>query len=241
MHYTLITFARIDSTQRWARGWAELGAGEGLAVQADEQTAGRGRLQRSWWSPPDSGLYLSVLLRPRIPLTQAPRLTMLAALAAADACAQIAGIRPQAKWPNDLIWQGRKLAGILTELGQAEGQLRYAVIGLGLNVNTHFQGDLAGTATSLAAITARRTALPTARDAFLAALARRYDRFLAGESPHTAWQQDLAPLGRRVRVEQPNRPDLVGQAVGVHPDGALLVCDDRGILHTVWAGDLHPL
>ena len=241
MRYTLIAFPRIDSTQSWARNWAEFGVGEGLVVQAGEQSAGRGRLQRRWWSPPGSGLYLSILLRPPIPLTQAPRLTMLAALAAADACEEVAGIRPQGKWPNDLLWQGRKLAGILTELGQEAGRLRYAVIGLGLNVNTHFQGDLAHTATSLAAITGAELSLDAARTAFLAALAARYARFLAGESPHAAWEQDLAPLGRGVRVQQGDRPDLVGQAVGVHPDGALLVRDDEGVLHTIWAGDVLPL
>ncbi|MDW8268256.1 MAG: biotin--[acetyl-CoA-carboxylase] ligase, partial [Anaerolineae bacterium] len=129
----LIRFASVPSTQDWARHWAQLGAPELLAVQALEQTAGRGRLSRSWWSPPGVGLYLSLLVRPSIPLSQAPQLTMLTAVAAMDACGEVAGITPRPKWPNDLLWQGRKLAGILTEIEQERGRLRYAVIGLGLN------------------------------------------------------------------------------------------------------------
>ena len=115
MKLTLICFSHVSSTQDWARTWADLGAAEGLVVQARAQTSGRGRLQRSWWSPEHAGLYLSVLLRPPIPVAQASRLTMLVSLAAIDACTAAAQVTPRPKWPNDLLLEGRKLAGVLTD------------------------------------------------------------------------------------------------------------------------------
>jgi BirA family biotin operon repressor/biotin-[acetyl-CoA-carboxylase] ligase len=238
----LIRFASVPSTQDWVRHWAQLGAAEILVVQALEQTAGRGRLNRSWWSPPAAGLYLSLLLRPPIPLSRAAELTMLTAVAAMHVCREVAGITPQPKWPNDLLWQGRKLAGILTEIEQERGRLRYAVIGLGLNVNTSFRGTpLEATATSLSEACGQPLALTAVRDAFLAHFEAHYRRFQAGESPFPAWRQHLEPLGRRVRVrltDAEGEQGLVGLAIGVNPQGALLVQDDAGILHTVWAGDV---
>jgi len=239
MRFTLIRFRRITSSQDWARAWAELGAPEGLAVQALAQTAGRGRLQRRWHSPHRGGLYLSVLLRPRIPLLQANRLTMLAALAAQDACGAVAGLWPQPKWPNDLLLAGRKLAGILTELENQEDRLGYAVIGLGLNANIDFAGSpLADAAISLRQAAGREVSISALRDAYLAALAQRYRRFLAGESPLPAWRERLHPLGRRVRVVRRGQPDLSGAAIAVNDEGALLVRSDDSQVHVIWAGDV---
>ncbi len=238
----LIRFASVPSTQDWVRHWAQLGAPEILVVQADEQTAGRGRLHRSWWSPPGTGLYLSLLVRPALPLNQTPQLTMLTVVAAMRACQEVAGITPRPKWPNDLLWQGRKLAGILTEIEQERGWLRYAIIGLGLNVNTSFRGTaLEARAISLSEACGRLLSVTAVRDAFLAHFQEQYRRFQAGESPFPVWQQDLEPLGRRVRVRMTDSEDdkgLVGLAIGVNPQGALLVQDDAGGLHTVWAGDV---
>lgn len=237
--FTLIRFRRTASTQDWVRAWARLGAGEGLAVQALEQTAGRGRLQRSWWSPHGTGLYISVLLRPDLPAAQANQLTMLVSLAAIDACQTIAGITPRPKWPNDLLFDGRKLAGVLTELEIREGRLQYAIIGLGLNVNMRFSGTpLADTALSLAEITGGPFSVDALRAAYLAALGHRYARFLAGESPHAAWRENLEPLGRRVRIVQQNQSSIEGVAIDVDPGGALLVEDHAGVVHTIWAGDV---
>lgn len=239
---TLTRFPTLPSTQDWLRQQAQQGAAEILAVQAVEQTAGRGRLDRSWWSPADAGLYLSLLLRPLIPIAQAPRLTMLVSLAAIEACQTVAGVTSRPKWPNDLLLEGRKLAGILTEIEQEAGQLQYAIIGLGLNVNMNFAGGpLAATAISLSEACGYQVSVDAVRDAFLAALATRYQRFRAGESPHAAWQANLEPLGRRVRVQQRDPTDLIGVATGVSPDGALFVQDDAGVQHTIWAGDITPL
>ena len=144
-----------------------MGAQEGLILIAREQTAGRGRLARSWESP-RGGLYLSLLLRPPIPLARAQQVTMLASLAAIDACQAIAGVTPRPKWPNDLLLKDKKLAGTLTELASDGSRLRYAIIGLGLNVNNAFEdGPLADSALSLRMATGRTYDIPALADAFI--------------------------------------------------------------------------
>ncbi len=236
--FIVIRLHRVTSTQSWVKDWAEMGAREGLVLIAREQTAGRGRLDRRWESPP-GGLYLSLLLRPAIPLAQANHLTMLVSLAAIDACQAIAGVHPRPKWPNDLLLHNRKLAGVLTELAGEHNRLRFAIIGLGLNVNNTFaDGALSHAAISLREVVGKPLDVDALADAFLTALAQRYDALLAGTSPHAAWAQRLEPLGRRVRVMQRGQPPLVGRAIGVTAAGALQVQDDMGVVHLIWAGDV---
>ena len=158
---------------------------------------------REWWSPPGDGLYISVLLRPPIALAQAQRVTMLVSLAAIEACENVAGVSPQPKWPNDLLWQGRKLAGVLTEIRATDDRLDYAIVGLGLNVNNRFADSaLAETAISLGEAGGRTVAVDDLAVAYVAALQRRYQRFLAGESPLAEWRAHLWPLGQRVIVQR---------------------------------------
>jgi BirA family biotin operon repressor/biotin-[acetyl-CoA-carboxylase] ligase len=215
-----------------------MGAREGLILIAREQSAGRGRLARSWESP-SGGLYLSLLLRPPIPLARAQQVTMLVSLAAIDACQAVAGVTPRPKWPNDLLLDGRKLAGTLTELASDGPRLRYAVIGLGLNVNNMFaDGPLADSAISLRMATGRPHDIAALADAFIRSLGERYAALRAGASPHHAWARELEPLGRRVQVQRQGQAPLAGRAEAVSPEGALLVRDDAGMLHTIWAGDV---
>ncbi len=237
-HPTIIKLHSVSSTQRWARDWAQMGARDGLIIIAREQTAGRGRMERVWESRP-GGLYLSLLLRPAIPVARANQLTMLVSLAAIDACQQVAGVQAAPKWPNDLLLADKKLAGVLTELESSDGRLRFAVIGLGLNVNNVFDGSpLADIATSLRMTTGRGYDVDAVAAAFIEALGERYEAFRAGVSPHRDWAAHLQPLGRRVRVHLPRQAPLRGLAEDVSPEGALLVRDDAGALHTVWAGDV---
>lgn len=218
-----------------------MSAREGLIVIAGEQTAGRGRLTRSWRSPP-GGLYLSLLLRPHIPLIQASQLTMLVSLAAITACQNIAGVTPRPKWPNDLLLAGKKLAGVLTEIEYSDQWLRHAIIGMGLNVNTRFdEPPLAAIATSLQIATGASHDLDALADAFIRALSDRYDAFLAGASPHQDWARQLEPLGKRVEVQQPGQSLLQGLAEEVTPEGALRIRDDAGKMHVIWAGDVKPI
>ncbi|PKO22330.1 MAG: biotin--[acetyl-CoA-carboxylase] ligase [Chloroflexi bacterium HGW-Chloroflexi-1] len=221
---------------------AAAGAAEGLLAVADEQTAGRGRLARTWWAPPGSNLLMSLLLRPSIPPSQAGQLTMCLGLAAVEGIETVTGLRPALKWPNDLLLNGRKLGGMLSELRLDGERLDYAVLGLGLNVNLAFGGpdvpaDIAATAISLSAALGR----PVDRLSLLVAILARcetwYDRLLSGAFPHRAWADRLDTLGRAVTVMLPNGP-LCGVATGVTPEGALLVRDAAGRVQAVWSGDV---
>jgi BirA family biotin operon repressor/biotin-[acetyl-CoA-carboxylase] ligase len=254
-------FSSIGSTNDVCHEQAAAGAVEGVLVVADEQMAGRGRLDRRWWAPPGSSLLMSLLLRPPIPPTQAGQLTMCLGLAAAEAIEQMTGLRPVLKWPNDLLLDGRKLGGMLTELRLTGERIEYAVLGIGINVNLEFdershsipmermttddsewssvvrRSSLVNTAASLSMALGR----PVERLPLLVAILARceawYDRLLAGESPRAAWAARLDTLGRGVSVTLPVGT-LCGNATGINAEGALLVRDDDGQVHTIWAGDV---
>ena len=198
------------------------------------------------------------LLRPALPPDQAGQLTMCLGLAAVEAIEAVTGLRPALKWPNDLLLEDRKLGGMLTELRLDGERLAYAVLGLGVNVNVTFDegrrtkdednssfvigpsSDLADTAISLSMVLGREVD----RMALLAALLARceawYERALAGESPHAAWAARLDTVGRRVTVAT-TTGSVAGMAVGVTPEGALLVRDDDAAEHVIWSGDVTAL
>jgi len=235
-------FPSIGSTNDELLARAAAGATEGLLAVADAQTAGRGRLERAWWAPPGSSLLMSLLLRPPIPPSRAGQLTMCLGLAAVEGIEAVTGLRPALKWPNDLLLDGSKLGGMLSELRLAGERLDYTVLGLGLNVNLAFDGpgvpaDIAATAISLSGALGR----PVDRLPLLVAILARceawYDRLLGGASPHRAWADRLDTLGRAIAVALPNGT-IHGVATGVTPEGALLVRDAAGRLQTVWAGDV---
>jgi BirA family biotin operon repressor/biotin-[acetyl-CoA-carboxylase] ligase len=237
-----LVFERIGSTNDLAREYARAGAEDGLLLLAEEQTAGRGRLDRSWWAPPRTCLLMTLLLRPALPLQRVGQLTMCLGLGAAEGIAQVTGVTAQLKWPNDLLVGGRKLGGMLTELDADGGKLNYAVLGLGLNVNVDFArdgapADVAPLATSLLQETGREVDRLALLAAILARTEGWYDAALAGQSPHEAWAARLDTLGRRVRVAM-TAGALEGVAVGVTPEGALLVREDGGAVRTVWSGDV---
>jgi BirA family biotin operon repressor/biotin-[acetyl-CoA-carboxylase] ligase len=234
---------RLGSTNDVVHERAAAGAAEGLLVLAEEQTRGRGRLNRSWWAPAGTSLLMSLLLRPPIPAHQAGQLTMCLGLAAVEGIEAVTGLRPALKWPNDLWLGGRKLGGMLTELRMDGERLEYAVLGLGLNVNLEFAersatpSDLVATATSLLMVLGR----PVDRLQLLVAILARceawYDRLLRGESLHRAWAAWLETVGRDVKVTT-SAGVLHGRAVGVTAEGALLVQGQDGRVHTIWAGDV---
>ncbi len=251
-------FPQVGSTNDVAHERATAGAAEGLTVVADEQTAGRGRLDRRWWAPPGSSLLMSLLLRPPLPPDRAGQLTMCLGLAAVEGIEAVTGLRPALKWPNDLLLDGRKLGGMLTELHLDGERLEYAVLGLGINVNMTFnegrrtrdQGDssfvfrppsgLVDTAISLSMALGHSADRLALLAAILARCEAWYDRLLRGRSPHEAWAARLDTLGRRVAVTTA-AGTWVGLAAGVTPDGALLVRDEAGREHVIWSGDVAAL
>ena len=159
----------IDSTNLLAAELARGGAEEGTAVLAEQQTAGRGRLGRSWVSPARLNLYCSVVLRPAIPPLEVPRLTLVAGVAVAEAILATAAVPARIKWPNDVLIDGRKVAGVLTELEAEADRVRFVVVGIGVNLNAtagDFPPELRDKATSLALA----SGAPVGRVAFTARL-----------------------------------------------------------------------
>jgi BirA family biotin operon repressor/biotin-[acetyl-CoA-carboxylase] ligase len=221
-------FAELDSTNRYLLEAARTGAGDGRVAVTDVQTAGRGRLDRSWEAPPGSSLLVSVLMRtPADPGT----MVMATAVALAEAVTEVAGVDAALKWPNDVVVGDRKLAGILAE---RDGDA--LVVGAGCNVNwVSFPPELATTATACN-LEAGRT---IDRDALLGAFLARLERTLDdGDGVVAAYRARLATLGRRVRVQPLRGDDLLGLATAVTDDGALVVRDDAGVDHTVTTADV---
>jgi BirA family biotin operon repressor/biotin-[acetyl-CoA-carboxylase] ligase len=213
-------FDSIDSTNRYLLDEARAGAAEGLVAVADHQSAGRGRRGRAWEAPPGASLLCSVLLRPQLAPERLQVVAMAAGVAMAEAIERIAGFRPELKWPNDLVVDDRKLAGLLAE---SDGDA--VVVGVGVNVEWHeFPAELAATATACNLEAGRRIDPSALLARYLDALEQRYAALdgVAGE-----YRTRLATIGRRVRVERPDR-EIVGRAVDVGDAGELLVAVDDG-------------
>jgi BirA family transcriptional regulator, biotin operon repressor / biotin---[acetyl-CoA-carboxylase] ligase len=221
-------FAELDSTNRHVLDAARAGAADGLVAVADVQTAGRGRLHRTWQAPPGSSLLVSALVR--TPGDAGP-VVMAAAVALAGAVDQVAGVPAMLKWPNDLVVADRKLAGLLAE---RDGDA--LVVGAGCNVNwERFPDDLAGSATSCNL----EAGHPVARDELLVAFLDGFAAVLEqGGGVVDEYRARLATLGRRVRVEPVRGDPLLGTAVDVNDDGALVVRDDAGTDRTVATADV---
>jgi len=245
----LVLLVQAGSTNDVARDLAAQQAPEGTVVVADEQTAGRGRLGRKWVAPAGECLLCSVLFRPDLPLAKTNWLTMLTALAMADAVDSVGGLKAELKWPNDLIvpvravaegrthW--RKLAGVLTETAVAGETLEYAIVGIGVNVTVPRGrlNALAPDATSILAEVGRSVSRVDLLAAFLSEVERRYTLLQSGVSPYQEWASRLATLGCRVEAAGP-RGLLVGLAESVDDGGALHLRTDDGMLHTLAAGDV---
>ncbi len=230
MHYDVRRFASVSSTMDICRQLAEQGAPEGAVVVADAQTAGRGRAGRAWYSPPGQAIYLSLLLRPSLPARRLSWLTMIGALAVLDALDAL-GVPPSRaglKWANDVLLDGRKVAGILVEAALTADRLDYAVLGIGFNVNTDFGGApeaVRAQATSVRQAMGRAMDLSSALDLLLATLAGRYARLPA--SPLPAYVARLETLGRPVRLRVGDE-EVIGVAERVEEDGALVVNTPSG-------------
>lgn len=234
-------FETIDSTQRIARELARDGAPEGTVVVAETQTAGRGRLGRSWHSPPGLNLYLSIVLRPPLPPAEVPQLALVAGLAVADAVIATTALAAQIKWPNDVVIGDRKVAGVLTEMEAEMDGVHYAIAGIGVNVNataSTFPPELRDKATSLREALGR----PVDRAGFTARLLAdfeaRYSRFLAQGlgAMRSDWEALSSLNGRVVTVAGPAGA-MTGRVLGLDEDGALRL-DAGGRVERIVAGEV---
>lgn len=233
----------VTSTQDVAKDMASKGASEGTVVVAKKQTQGRGRLGRKWFSP-EGGLWFSVILRPKIAPDEAPKITLLGAVSIAQAVREVTELKAQIKWPNDILIEDRKVAGILTEGSAVAGQLGFVLLGVGVNVNVDistFPEGLLVPATSLSAESGKEIELPLLLQSCLKHLESYYAWLRADfEKILDEWRRLSAILGRRVRVSSLGET-LEGVATDVDYEGALLLRVSSGEVKTVRTGDLSIL
>jgi BirA family biotin operon repressor/biotin-[acetyl-CoA-carboxylase] ligase len=218
------------------------GVKEGVVVFAEAQKKGRGRMGRPWLSPAGKGLWFSVLLRPLLRPQAATQLVVAAAAALCRALRQQCDVIPVIKWPNDILIQGRKAAGILTELSAELDHVRHVVLGIGLDVNlvpADYPPDLRKAATSLKIETGRHLDRADLAAAVLQELDADYARVCTGGFPALAdeWERQCATLGRNVRIRVGNR-QVEGVAESLDDDGALLVRTQHGRLERIVSGDV---
>ena len=217
------------------------GESAGLVLAAEHQTAGRGRLDRVWVTPARAALTFSLLVDPVVPMSRWPWLPLLTGLAVRDAVIGRCGLDARLKWPNDVLVEEQKVAGILVELveppGSATGPL--AVVGIGINVSSTREELPVPTATSLALAGATSLDRSLLLSAVLTACSKRYDawRAAAGAGPRAAYAEACSTVGRRVQVQLPGGDRLEGLAAGVDADGRLEV-DDGTRVHVLGAGDV---
>jgi len=236
----VLRYESVSSTNNEVAQLASRGAEEGTAVVADEQTAGRGRLQRTWTSPKGAGLYFSILLRPQISQDRWSLITFMAALAVSDALREACELETEIKWPNDLLASERKICGILAEV--IETTRRAVVLGIGINLTSEaYPTELVGQAVSVAELATR----PVEREEILAALLRaltlRYESLNepdgAGRVIEEWMSRSSYGEGKLVRVTNGDEI-LTGITRGLEKDGALRLQLETGAIKTIRAGDV---
>jgi len=238
IHY----FTRLDSTNSKAYELATRGAEEGEVVISECQVKGKGRLGRDWFSPPYLNLYLSVILRPKIPPHQAPLITLMAAVATAEAIEKYSGLRPLIKWPNDILLKGRKVAGLLNEIQSETDRIHFVILGIGVNLNLDekmFPKKIRSIATSIK----KEMGQAISRKAFLSSLLQQLEEWYAiylkegGNVILKAWRDRAHIRGRRVKVTSFGET-ISGIAVDIDSDGALILRMENGKRRRVVAGDV---
>lgn len=241
--HALFCREQIDSTND-ALKRAVSKADDGTVVVANEQTGGKGRRERRFFSPADKGVYFSVLFRPPLEPRRLLPLTGFAAVAVCNAVERTAGVRPQIKWTNDLVLNGKKLCGILTELGVEgeSGALQYVIVGIGLNVahtKADFAGELEDIATSLAIETGRRVSRAALAAAMIEELDELYDALLGGDTKAylSTYRKDCLTIGRDVQLLWQNVRENV-RAVGVDDELGLEIVRADGSYEVVRTGEV---
>jgi BirA family biotin operon repressor/biotin-[acetyl-CoA-carboxylase] ligase len=231
----------VESTNSEARRLGQEGAPDGTVVVSEAQTMGRGRRGRFWASPSGKGLYLSILLRPQCVPEALAGLTLVTGVSVAAAI-RATGLQPQLKWPNDVLLDHRKAGGILTEAVFKQNGVDFAVVGIGLNVNTaqhEFPEGVRDLATSLRVSLGEQVSRTRLLQRLLHEQEQWYERFTSGdfEDILETWRQFDTTLGEMVEVVLPEKR-FVGVAESLDKDGALLVRDGQGKLVRVVAGDV---
>ena len=241
---TILRFDSIDSTNLEAMRQARAGAPEGLCIVAREQALGRGRLDRSWQSPKDAGLYFSIVLRPQLKLNAWPLITLMAALAVSDTLRQLFGLSTDIKWPNDVCLGDRKLCGILAETFETETGPA-CVLGIGINLRkAAFPPELEALATSIEGATRLVPDTEALLQALQRHLAYRYERLQETDGAPSVLRDWMAAssyaFGKNVRVDA-GAEVFAGVTQGLEEDGALRVEVANGEIKVVRAGDVRSV
>ena len=238
-----VTFLdKTESTNDVAMGLASEGAAHGTVVVADTQSHGRGRRGRPWISAPGAGLLMSVILRPAVLPEDAPILTYICSLAAAEALRKTTGIEITLKWPNDLMAKDKKLGGLLIEMRSEPGAVLYAVAGFGINAGTRraaMPASIRGTATSLWMESRRRFARTALASAILDALSNELESYasLGSDAIMARWRALCGTLGQKVTVLGPQGA-LSGIASDIDKNGRLVLVTPDGVEHALSSGDV---
>lgn len=232
----VIYYPRLTSTMDVAKREAQQGAIEGTVVIAGEQTAGRGRIKRPWLSPKGS-IALSIILYPS--LAYLPSLIMVTSLAVVHCIDRVTGVKSQIKWPNDVLVNDKKVCGILIESDVRGNTVDYAIIGIGINANLRLSDfpEIPPTATSLSHELGRKVSRLDIIRCLLAETERLYLALPAGESVYHEWRDNLATLGKKVRIKS-GETTHEGTAESVASDGSLLLRQPDGSLIKIVAGDV---
>jgi BirA family transcriptional regulator, biotin operon repressor / biotin---[acetyl-CoA-carboxylase] ligase len=241
---TLLCLEKTTSTNDVVAELARQGAPEGTVVAAETQTKGRGRQGRRWNSTEGKSLAFSILLRPKLHADELPEITLAAAVAVAKTLEDF-HFKPQIKWPNDLLLEGKKVCGILTEMGPKKDRMASVVLGIGVNLNQitrDFPKELREIATSPYRISGRKTDRARFFQKLLLHLEENYHRVSERHFSKILadWRKRAVTLGQQVKVIQGHQV-FYGQAVDADEKGALLVRNDLGMIERVTSGDVQIL
>lgn len=234
-------FDLTDSTNVQARILAEEGAPHGTLVVADRQTGGKGRRGRSWDSPGGVGIFMSLLLKPKMNAINASMLTLVMALAAEKGVREVTGLESRIKWPNDLVLNKKKICGILTEMSTDQTDIKYVIIGTGINVaQTEFPEEIKTTATSLYLESGKRYSRSELIGAIMKAFEEYYEKFMETEDMSCLieeYNQRLVNLNNEVCILAPTG-DFRGVSTGINSAGGLMVRLEDGSETEVISGEV---
>lgn len=240
MGKNIIYLPVTDSTNTQAKRLGEEGAEHGTLVVTQCQTAGRGRRGRSWESP-EGNIYFTFILRPDVEVSRASMITLVSALALAKAIEKVAGLNTQIKWPNDVVANGKKLCGILTESSTDLEYINYVVVGIGINVNqASFPDELADKASSLLLELGRSVNRGAVLGEFLNRFEAYYEIFIETEDMSgliDTYNELLVNCGREVKIIEKDRERIL-KAIGIDENGGLIVENPEGVRESIISGEV---
>jgi len=238
----LYTFDELDSTNELAKKHAASGKPEGTVVVAEKQLQGKGRLGRVWDSPKGQGIWMSVIIRPPILPIYAPQITFVLAVGMARAIHKALGLKAEIKWPNDILINRKKVAGILTELSAEIEKVEYIVFGIGVNANQkieEFPEEFRNKAVSLSMSLGRDVSRVEVLRAMLEELEKTYNEYLERGFDYILkeWKANSITLGKDVQIIM-DQEKLEGKAIDLDSSGCLIIKDKNNNLHRIIAGDV---